>query len=263
MEIAAAIARQFLLFATILVPLELVFPAHRAQRPWRRGTLTDLLHFTINPFLITTGGALLLALLSSLIPRIHLEQPWALQFAEIFLVSELAGYWVHRLSHDVPWLWRFHSVHHSNSEMDFLAAHRQHPLEAIWLVGVANLPVVALGFDLEPILGFILAQKLYTAYLHANVRVGYGPLTLLLASPQYHHWHHDLHTRGNFANVLPFLDRIFGTYRLPSGFPAQYGCDPAPPTGWLRQLLHPFAARPRSPSPAASAPSAASPSRAA
>ena len=204
------VVRQLLLFVAILAPLELLFPAHK-QRPLRRGLVTDLFHFAVNPFLISAGSALLLAGMAAVVPRVQTAQPWALQFAEIFVISEVLEYWVHRLSHTIPFLWRFHAVHHSNTELDFLAAHRQHPLEAIWLLGVANLPIVALGFDVEPILGFILFQKLYTAFLHANVRIGYGRFTLLVASPQFHHWHHDLAARGNYAGTLSILDRIFGT----------------------------------------------------
>jgi sterol desaturase/sphingolipid hydroxylase (fatty acid hydroxylase superfamily) len=231
-----AVVRQLLLFVAVLAPLELLFPA-RKQGPLRRGSLTDLLHFSLNPLLIAAGSALLLAGMAAVVPRVQAPQPWALQFAEIFVVSELLEYWVHRLSHTVPFLWRFHAVHHSNTELDFLAAHRQHPLEAIWLLGAANLPIVALGFDVEPIAGFILFQKLYTAFLHANVRIGYGRFTLLLASPQFHHWHHDAHARGNFASTLPLLDKIFGSYQLPKGFPSEYGCDAPVATSWWGQLM--------------------------
>jgi sterol desaturase/sphingolipid hydroxylase (fatty acid hydroxylase superfamily) len=233
------VVRQLLLFIAVLSPLELLLPAHR-QGPLRRGSLTDLLHFAVNPLLISAGFALLLTGMAQVVPRVGASQPWALQFAEIFVLSELGEYWVHRLSHTIPLLWRFHAVHHSNVDMDFLAAHRQHPLEAIWLLSVANLPIVALGFDVGPIAGFILFQKLYTAFLHANVRIGYGRFTVLLASPQFHHWHHDVSARGNFSSTLPLLDKIFGSYTLPAGFPARYGCDAPVPTSWWGQLLRPL-----------------------
>jgi sterol desaturase/sphingolipid hydroxylase (fatty acid hydroxylase superfamily) len=236
-----AIGRQLLLFVALLLPLEILFPLRKNH--FRRGLFTDLCYFVVNPFLIAVGGAILFTLLSSVIPRLHLQQSWWVQVVEIFVASEFLGYWVHRLSHEIPILWRFHSIHHSNSGLDFLAAHRQHPLEAIWLVGVANLPILALGFDTEPLLGFILFQKIYTAFLHANVRVRFGWLTHLLASPQFHHWHHDLHLRGNYASALPIFDRLFGTYRLPSGFPSQYGVADELPGSWTGQLLHPLSAR--------------------
>jgi len=253
-DVALATVRQFLLFATLLAPLELLRPAH-AQRLLRRGFTTDLFYFLSAPLFVGLGASLLLALMATaagaLTPSgartLLASQPWALQLAEIILVSEIGGYWMHRWSHRVRWLWRFHAVHHSAVELDWLAAHRQHPLEAVWLLGVANLPVVLLGFSTEALWGFVLAQKLYTAFLHANVRVGFGRFGRVLASPRFHHWHHDGDAGDrthNFASFFPWLDVVFGTYRVPDGeFPARYGCDEPVGDGWLTQLAHPFRAR--------------------
>jgi sterol desaturase/sphingolipid hydroxylase (fatty acid hydroxylase superfamily) len=249
LEIALAVVRQFLLFAALLTPLELLRPAHRDQRLVRKGTLTDLVYFTVSPFLITFGAALLLGLFAALLGfalpgrwrALLAAQPWGLQLVEIVLASELLGYFVHRLSHRVPFLWRFHSVHHSAESLDWLAAHRQHPLEAVWLLGVANLPALALGFDVEPLAGFVLFQKLHTAFVHANANMGFGRATLVLASPQFHHWHHERRAEsGNYASLLPFIDRLFGTYRLPEGFPSRYGVDAPVPATYPGQLLHPL-----------------------
>ena len=244
-EVAAAILRQFLLFTAILAPLELLFPARGEQRPWRRrGLVTDLFHFGLNPFLVgALAGAILAALagIPTLLPAAA-AQPYWLQFVEVLLLSELAGYWLHRLSHQIPWLWRYHAVHHTAEELDWVAAHRQHPLEATWMLVVANLPALLLGFSTEPLVGFILFQKLYTAFLHGNLLIGYGPLDAWVASPRFHHWHHDgeLRTRSrNYASLFPWIDKLFGTYELPAGFPSSYGCD-VPSESYPRQLLRPF-----------------------
>lgn len=249
-ETAAAIVRQLLLFTALLAPLELLAPA-RARGYLRKGLFTDLTYFVVAPFIVKAGAAALLAgaalALGWLVPpslRALLQaQPWAVQLAEIVVASEVAGYWLHRWSHEWAWLWRFHAVHHSNQELDFLAAHRQHPLEAIWLLAAANLPVLALGFSMEPLLWFVLAQKLYTAFLHANVRIGYGRFGVLLASPQFHHWHHDGRPGApakNFASTLPLLDKLWGTYAAPAGFPERYGIDEPMAPDLLGQLAHPF-----------------------
>jgi sterol desaturase/sphingolipid hydroxylase (fatty acid hydroxylase superfamily) len=256
MDTALAVVRQLLLFTALITPLELVLPARPNQRRLRRGALTDLAHFALNPFIINVVAALLLALLSTLIalvvpPSLRAllaAQPWTLQLAELIVVSELSGYWVHRWSHTVPWLWRFHAVHHSVEELDWLAAHRQHPLEAAWLVGVANLPALLLAFSTAPIIGLIVAQKIYTAFLHANVRVDYGRLGWLLASPRFHHWHHDRELRAgspgkNFSSLFPWLDRLFGTHELPDGFPARYGSDEPMRENYLAQLVAPLRVR--------------------
>jgi sterol desaturase/sphingolipid hydroxylase (fatty acid hydroxylase superfamily) len=72
--------------------------------------------------------------------------------------------------------------------------------------------------------------------LHANIGVGFGRMTRIIASPHFHHWHHDKKLRGNFGSVLTCFDSIFGTYRLPKGFPSQYGCDEPVATTWWGQL---------------------------
>jgi sterol desaturase/sphingolipid hydroxylase (fatty acid hydroxylase superfamily) len=250
-DVALATLRQFALFATLLTPLEILLPARR-QKIFRRGFATDVVYFVLGPFLIGAGAAALLAGLGAalgwLVPdraRALLQaQPWGVQLAEIILLSEIGGYWVHRWSHRVRWLWHFHAVHHSAVELDWLAAHRQHPLEAVWLLGVANLPVLALGFSTEALFGFVLAQKLYTAFLHSNARVGLGPLGWLVASPRFHHWHHDgaPGAAHNFASFFPWLDRLWGTHREPKDFPERYGCDEPVGDGYVAQLAHPLTA---------------------
>lgn len=252
-ETALAVLRQLLLFGMLLMPLELLFPARASQRLLRRGAITDLVYFAVNPFLINLGMVLVLAGMSAgldlLLPmplRATLaRQPLWLQLVEIFLIAELSGYWIHRLSHRIGLLWRFHAVHHSNTELDWLAAHRQHPLEAIWLLAVANLPVLLLGFPMDSMLIVVLLQKLYTAFLHANVRIGYGRFGQLIASPQFHHWHHDADAPHrapdcNFSSVLSILDRLWGTYRVPPAFPQRYGIDEPIAPDYARQLAHPI-----------------------
>ena len=59
----------------------------------------------------------------------------------------VGGYWGHRLSHTVPFLWRFHAVHHSIEEMDWLAAGRLHPLDQAFTQACAILPLFLLGYS--------------------------------------------------------------------------------------------------------------------
>jgi sterol desaturase/sphingolipid hydroxylase (fatty acid hydroxylase superfamily) len=249
-ELATLAARQLLLFTALLTPLELLWPARPQQTPLRRGLVTDGAHLLVNALLMRVVGPALLAALGTLVAlavpvavRAALgRQPWALQLVEIVLTSELATYWVHRCSHTVPWLWRFHAVHHGSEQLDWVATHRQHPLDLAWRVGIGNLPALLLGFSFAPLYAFIVAQKLYTAWLHANVRVDYGRLGRWLASPRFHHWHHDRAGAPgrNFASLFPWVDRLFGSYELPAGFPRAYGCDANVPPGWLGQLLWPL-----------------------
>src|SRR5438876_10873774 len=83
-------------------------------------------------------------------------------------------------------------------------------------------------------------------FIHANLRFEFGPLRWLLATPQFHHWHHTAQRDAvdkNFAVHLPVLDWLFGTFYLPRGrWPDSYGlADGSPlPEGYVRQFVHPF-----------------------
>src|SRR5262249_16597886 len=79
--------------------------------------------------------------------------------------------------------------------------------------------------------------------IHANVRWRFGPLRWVLATPQYHHWHHAVEPVDvNFAVHLPVIDAIFGTLHLPGErWPAAYGLPGAPmPSGYWEQVGYPL-----------------------
>ena len=79
--------------------------------------------------------------------------------------------------------------------------------------------------------------------IHANVRWRFGPLRWVLATPQYHHWHHAVEPVDvNFAVHLPVIDAIFGTMYLPGErWPAAYGlASRLMPSGYWAQVAYPF-----------------------
>ena len=88
--------------------------------------------------------------------------------------------------------------------------------------------------------------SIQATFIHANLRFDFGPLRWLMATPQFHHWHHAADPAAvdkNFAVHLPVLDRVFGSYHLPEGqWPAAYGiAGGAPvPEGYVSQFTHPF-----------------------
>ena len=129
------------------------------------------------------------------------------------LLFELGGYAYHRLAHAVPALWRLHEIHHSSETMDWLASFRQHPLEIVLVTLAQNAPLVLLGVPLGAHAAVLVALKLATVFVHSNVRVPIGPLRFVVATPRFHHRHHQ---RGgavaNFASFLPLLDVLFGSY---------------------------------------------------
>jgi sterol desaturase/sphingolipid hydroxylase (fatty acid hydroxylase superfamily) len=241
------------IFITCLVflPLERLFALHPQQRVFRRDWANDLIYLLLNGVLIKLG---LLAVIAAsmfaaaqIIPASFQAAigglPYWVQIPAVIVLSDLGFYWTHRMFHAVPLLWRFHSIHHSIEELDWLAAARVHPVDQILTKGASLIPVVALGFSEWAIGVYALLYHWQSVLIHANVRIGFGPLRLLFASPEFHHWHHsnDREARDrNFAGQLSFLDALFGTLHMPRGqMPATYGLDRPMPQRYALQLLYP------------------------
>jgi len=173
------------------------------------------------------------------------SQPIFLQFIEIMLITDFLQYWFHRLFHQVPFLWKFHAVHHSAQSMDWLAGSRMHLIEIILLRSLTIIPTYVMGFDTMAIYAYILVVYLYATYLHANLRFDVEWLKLFIATPRFHHWHHGIEKEAidvNFAIHFPIYDRLFGTYYMPKNkWPSAYGIKDHPvPSGFIKQFFYPF-----------------------
>ena len=239
----------FLLLFVIFSPLERMFPANRDQKFFRPEWWTDLCFF-LGQYLIWTGAVFVgIAWIGNHIVEIipvefHKKvatQPMWIQIIEVVLLSDVLIYWGHRLQHKVPFLWRFHSIHHSAEHLDWLAAHREHPLDTVYTVTLINLPAFLLGFPLETLAGLVAFRGLWAIYIHSNVKLPLGPLRMLIGAPELHHWHHHRsRDAGNYANLSPLMDLIFGTYRHPGHEPDDLGIEEPISRSYLGQLIHPF-----------------------
>jgi sterol desaturase/sphingolipid hydroxylase (fatty acid hydroxylase superfamily) len=242
--LSAALSLVFL--ALVFRPLEVVFPARAGQSLLRPDWALDLCYF-LGQYLLWSGLVLwalthVAGWIDGFVPTAVRTfvgaQPWWAQAIAVVLLSDLVIYWGHRLQHRVGFLWRFHAVHHSSEHLDWLAAHREHPLDSIYTVGLINLPALLFGFDVETLAGLIAFRGIWAIYIHSNVRLPIGPLRYLLGSPQIHHWHHDRdRDAGNYANLSPLMDVIFGTYYCPDHEPERFGLDTPAPRGYVRQML--------------------------
>jgi sterol desaturase/sphingolipid hydroxylase (fatty acid hydroxylase superfamily) len=233
--------------AVIFVPVERLFPLRR-QRVLRPSLVTDLTHRLVNGVLVTALTVPLLV--AGVLPWLWLRSfdvqsrlPSTVAVVLAVLLVALGQYWGHRLTHQVPALWRFHAVHHSIEEMDWVASARLHPVDQAFIQAFTVLPLAVLGYDAAPIAGVGAALVLLALFQHANVRLRFPVVRWLVNTPEWHHWHHavDLDARDrNFG--LPIVDRLFRTAYLPAHrLPAAFGTsEPVPPDGYLRQLAHPF-----------------------
>lgn len=236
--------------AVMFVPLERAFPARRRQPVFRRTLLTDLAFFCGEHVLFAALAVSLIGLLgdglatlgplSSIRSSFATQPPW-LRVVELVLLGDFVAYWGHRLQHGVPLLWRFHVVHHTSEELDWLAGHREHPLDGLYTLAASNLPALVLGLSLEGFMGFVAFRASWTVFLHSNVQIPLGPLRYVLGSPALHRGHHarDRHA-GNYASFSPWLDLLFGTYRGPDHAPDRLGAEDGLPTSYLGLVLSPF-----------------------
>jgi len=242
-----------LVLSMLFVPLERLFARLPAQRIFRPGWATDLAHFAVSHLLVQVTVLLTLVpaamffkwAVHPAVQHAVAAQPVLLQFVEIVLVADLSEYAVHRLFHTVPFLWRFHAVHHSSEAMDWLAASRIHLVDAVVTRALAFVPLYVLGFSTGPVYAYLVFVSFHAIFVHANVRFRFGALERVLGTPKFHHWHHaTAPVDKNFAIHLPVIDRMLGTYYMPEHFPPAYGIETNPvPRRYAAQLVWPFRRR--------------------
>jgi sterol desaturase/sphingolipid hydroxylase (fatty acid hydroxylase superfamily) len=163
----------------------------------------------------------------------------------IFLVGEdIITYWTHRLFHGSH-LWKYHAVHHSSEELEWISAARFHPINLFFGSVIADVALLIAGISPNVFVVLGPVTIAHSAFVHANLDWTLGPFKYVIATPVFHRWHHTAADRGgekNFAATFPVLDLIFGTFYMPAGeLPDRYGVgDREFPSTFGGQLLHPF-----------------------
>ena len=250
------LALWLVLLVAIFVPLEHLF-GEPSIKIWRRQTGVDLVWYFVNSLLPAAILSVPLALLSRALQGVDpggfysvvAAWPFGLKMFLVLLVNDIGAYWGHRALHAHRWLWRFHAVHHSAEEMDWLVNTRAHPFDMVFVRFSGLAPVYLLGLAqttgarLDPAVAVLtIFGTLWTFFIHSNMRVRLGPLEWLISSPAFHHWHHtrDDHRDHNFSFVFPVIDRVFGTAWLPRHWPSAYGINAKLPPTVTGQFLAPL-----------------------
>ena len=241
-----------LLMTLIFSPIEVLWPAYPKQSVFRPEWLLDIKYFlsTHLPIQITS----LLILLPATQISTHLaipglvdavgRLPWPLQFFLAVLVADLCEYAIHRAFHTVPWLWRFHAIHHSSKSLDWIAGSRSHLVDDVVVRAFMLVPMM-LVFRHDMIVAYLFFVTIHATWAHCN----FGPtlkwLEPYLIQPRFHHWHHTSQKEAidkNFAIHFPWIDKLFGTHYLPAeGWPQSYGLHKQElPAGFWAQAFYPF-----------------------
>jgi lathosterol oxidase len=128
-----------LLLAVVFILLEKVWPHRVDQSVFRRGWTTDTVYFFMSHLLVQVSTLLTLMpaqlffdwAIHPAVQSTVRAQPAVLPFLECMLVADTFEYSIHRFFHKSRWLWPCHAVHHSSTEMDWLAGSRLHVVKAI------------------------------------------------------------------------------------------------------------------------------------
>jgi sterol desaturase/sphingolipid hydroxylase (fatty acid hydroxylase superfamily) len=161
------------------------------------------------------------------------------------VAADFMLYWLHRMFHGGGF-WKYHAIHHSSEEVDWISAARFHPVNLV--LGTIGVDVVLLLAGISPNAMVLLApfNIFHSAFVHANMNWTLGPFRYVLASPVFHRWHHTSPAEGgdkNFAGTFPVWDLLFGTWYMPEGrLPENYGVDDQAtfPNEIAGQLAYPF-----------------------
>lgn len=216
--------------------LELLMPWRKYQKPIRKQFWQDAFYMFFNFFLFNLIVFIALSnttvtAFGSLMGMIGLPSeylldmtfmPWWAQFILFFVIADFVQWTVHNMLHRVPWMWKFHRLHHSVTEMGFAAHLRYHFMETVFYkTGLYVVLSYALHFDIRYAF-FMHAFTILIGHLnHANLGWDYGPLKYILNSPKMHIWHHakelpGSHPKGmNFGITLSLWDYLFGTDYIP------------------------------------------------
>jgi lathosterol oxidase len=245
------------IMALIFVPIELAFPKNKLQSKFHNEWRTDLVYFGISHLAIQLFILMTQKPASAAFGWINLEQiqewtsglPFVFELLLVLFITDLFQYWAHRIFHSHHYLWRFHSIHHSIQNMDWLAGSRIHFIDIFFTRSVSYIPLYILGFSTLTFNVYIVFIAVHTVLIHANTSLRFGLLKYIITTPQYHHWHHckDPKYYGkNYAVVFPLIDILFGTYYLPEKkWPNEMGLiDVSFPKGFIRQLVFPFSKNP-------------------
>lgn len=243
----------------IFIALEKAFPLYKGQAIFRKAWQNDLVHFGVNHLLI---GFMLLVVNYA----IHNVFGWmAVSQVQSFIgsmwfipqlilcvfVADFVEYWGHRSYHEVPFLWKFHAVHHSSEYMDWIAGSRLHMFEIIVTRVLILGALYVAGFSKPVLDAYIIIVGFQAVFNHSNVHINWGPLQKIFVTPDFHHWHHssdDVAIDKNYAAHFSFIDRLFGTaVDTEKKFPEKYGVvGDYVPDGFLRQQAFPFKRLPSS-----------------
>jgi lathosterol oxidase len=184
-----------------------------------------VLDFVYHIFRFAVGISLLAALmptakvfyehyLSFLTIQVSTGVPVWIRMIGVLLFADFLGWLHHYIRHRVRLFWHFHTVHHSQREMNYFTDSRVHLFDRVWSMLLVIIPTLMVQIPVPSMVLLLVLMSLQRFFYHSNVKSNFGLLRYLLVTPQSHRIHHSTlpeHLNTNFGVNLSIWDHMFGT----------------------------------------------------
>ena len=247
------------LMGVVFAGLSWLSPCNKGKPWWgKRGLVTDICYWFIVPVFTRYARIGFTVLLTVYLLGINTAAglvaffdhghgvlsrlPFLVQLGIYLVASEFCLYWIHRGFHTAR-LWKYHAVHHSSQDVEWISASRFHPVNLI--LGTVLVDVISLMSGITSDIFLVMGpfNALTSGWVHANLDWTLGKFKYVFAGPVFHRWHHEReHVGVNFAGTFSLFDVMFGTFYMPEDeLPQVYGIDDANmPESFGMQVLYPI-----------------------
>lgn len=156
---------------------------------------------------------------------------WLYVIVGLLLLDLIGAYFVHWAEHKVRWMWRFHLVHHTDTNVDTTTANRHHPGESVFRFVFTTMGVIVAGTPIYLVMLYQSMSAALSQFNHANIKFPEwldNALSWILVTPRMHRVHHHYvlpYTDTNFGNIFSIWDRLFGTFAKVDNEQLVFGID--------------------------------------
>jgi len=156
---------------------------------------------------------------------------WLKVIAGLLILDFVGAYVAHWLGHKVKFIWKFHVVHHTDTNVDVTTGLRHHPGETIVRLSFTLLGAAIAGAPIGIIMLYQTLSVFFAHLTHANVNTENKLddwLSYLFVTPNMHKVHHHYkqpYTDSNYGNIFSLWDRLFGTFAKIDKADLIYGVD--------------------------------------
>ena len=211
-----------LLYFVPLVILERLIPAEKPKKFVNPHLAFDfffpIMRLLLTLGLIPVGYALVKTIYMTYVPFLNTglldNKPMWIQIIGAFAITDFMFWFSHYLRHKIPWLWYFHTIHHSQKHLNPMSTQREHPFEGYINFVIRTAPIAFVGGSYPAWIWFGIINTAWGFFIHSNLKINLGPLKYIIVSPQFHRVHHSIrpeHWDKNFGERLTLWDFMFGT----------------------------------------------------